>query len=419
MKRNLLPLLAVAFAVAIASTGIFYGLFVGKLKGAPTQTVITAARALPAGTSVAPADLTKIEWTGASVPTGMYTDSEQIVGKTLLQPIDQGEPVLASRLISKTSGGPGVPAGMRAVSVHVSDSSGVLGLLRPGYKVDVQVFAQRPTTQGPEGTARTAFQNITVLAMSAQAEPSSQGNFNAPVVTLLVNPVEADALGLADSYGRIRLALRNPIDDGKSVKGTLPLTALFRGGSIGYEPGSTVQTAARVSAPTARPVSVNTQVPVRTHVGLNVQLMSASPEAIGKLKRYGLTGKVDTLDASQISQPAELDKILAQLREDKSVDVLSLSRINAAVSRSASVELQGRNSGALKVQFSPFLANGLMKLRVQPEMTTSAGASPGTRKLETEVDISSGRSFFISGLRDDTAPMAGGRQLLVLVTPNP
>jgi hypothetical protein len=34
MKKNLVPLLGIAFVVAIVSTGIFYGLFVGRLKTA-------------------------------------------------------------------------------------------------------------------------------------------------------------------------------------------------------------------------------------------------------------------------------------------------------------------------------------------------------------------------------------------------
>ena len=43
MKKNLVPLLGIAFVVAIISTGIFYGLFVGKLKSAtiaPGSTVL-------------------------------------------------------------------------------------------------------------------------------------------------------------------------------------------------------------------------------------------------------------------------------------------------------------------------------------------------------------------------------------------
>src|ERR1035437_295947 len=59
------------------------------------------------------------------------------IGLSVVQPIGENEPVTESRLTSRTSGagaGLGVPAGMRAISVHVVDSSGVVSLLRPGHK---------------------------------------------------------------------------------------------------------------------------------------------------------------------------------------------------------------------------------------------------------------------------------------------
>ena len=404
MKRNLVPLLAVAFVVAIASTGIFYGLFVGKLKSAPTQSVVTAGKALKPGTVIQAADLGSMAWAGSAVPKGMYAGPEQVVGQTVVQSIEAGEPVLESRLASKSGGGGlGIPEGMRAVSVHVSDSSGVLALLRPGHKVDMQVFVNRQG-QG-ENEARTALQNVTVLSAGQQAEPSSQGGFNAPVVTVLATPREADLLGVADSFGRIRLALRNPVDQGKENKSSVPFAAVFRSTAADVPVVATARNQQAPAVPAARKA--------KSQVGLAVQLLSASPEAMDTLKRYGVSGRQDVLNASPVSQPVDVEKVLAQLRDRKSVDVLSLSRITAAVSRTAAVELLANESGGVRVQFSPFLANGQMKLRVQPELSGGSG----TRKLETEVDITSGRSFVISGLKDSTAA-PGGRQLLVLVTPN-
>ena len=403
MKKNLVPLVAVALAVAIVSTGIFYGLFVGKLKGGPTQTVITAARPLAAGTVLTDADLGRIEWSGETIPTGMYTNNAELVGKTVLQPVDAGEPVLASRVIAKNGGTLGVPEGMRAVSVHVSDSSGIISLLKPGYKVDVQIFGTRSTSQGAEGIARTMFQNISVLSVNPQAEPSSQGGFTAPVVTLVVTPADADTLGVADSFGRIRLALRNPVDEGKTTRTAVPVAALYSGSA-----GVPVRTPAPATAPAPR-----------TLVGLNVELMSVSPDAVDTLKRYGVNNAPGVLGASAVNQTADLDKVLAQLRDQKSIDVLSLSRVTAAVSRTAAVELKAPETGAVRVQFSPFIANGQMKLKIHPEMTVNGGAAPGTRGLETEVDLAAGRSFVISGLRDANGqPQPAGRQLLVLVKPN-
>jgi pilus assembly protein CpaB len=229
MKRNLAPLLGVAFVVAVLSTVIFYGLFVSKLKSAPVLRVVVAAKPLRPGLTIAKSDLSTISWSGAEVPRGMMDDPARVTGQIVLQPIDEGEPILESRLASASGARLGVPSGMRAVSVHVSDSSGVLALLKPGYRVDIQVFAVRQGEKLIDSEARTAFQNIPVLAINLQPESSSLGGFNAPVVTLLASPAEADGLGAADSFGRIRLILRNPIDSGREAKPVIPFNSVLRG----------------------------------------------------------------------------------------------------------------------------------------------------------------------------------------------
>jgi Flp pilus assembly protein CpaB len=96
---------------------------------------------------------------------------------------------------------------MRAVSVHVTDSTGVLGLLRTGQMVDVQVVRGKL----PDVQVRTALENLRVLSVIPQPELTSQG-VNLPVVTLLATPADADVLATADAGGRVRLTLRNSLD---------------------------------------------------------------------------------------------------------------------------------------------------------------------------------------------------------------
>ena len=68
MKKNLVPLLGIAFVVAIVSTGIFYGLFVGRLKSAtlPGPSIVVAARSLDRGYSLQAADVKLAAWGGAA-----------------------------------------------------------------------------------------------------------------------------------------------------------------------------------------------------------------------------------------------------------------------------------------------------------------------------------------------------------------
>lgn len=230
-KNNLLKLLGIAFVVAILSTGIFYGLFVTKLSSnTGGRLLVVAAKSLKPGAVVQAADLKTIPWGSEQFPKGAYQQPDQIVGSTVFEPIGEGEPVISARLATTHSGGDaGVPSGMRAVSVHVSDSTGVLALLREGQKVDVQMVVGRGGVNGIEPAVRTVLENLRVLSVILPSEPSSQGQ-NLPVVTLLAKPAEADVLALADSGARVRLTLRNPLDDDTRTRPRMPLGAVMRSG---------------------------------------------------------------------------------------------------------------------------------------------------------------------------------------------
>jgi Flp pilus assembly protein CpaB len=219
MKKNLVPLLGIAFIVALISTGIFYGLVSSRLRTSsadtPKYTVVAASKGLVRGSVIHSDDLKLVSWTRPGEPKGVYTSRDQLVGLTVLDSVSENEPIAEDRIATHKS----VPSGMRALSIHVSDSSGVVGLLRPGYKVDVQVVANR---RGGEVGIRTVLQNVEVLNTAAPEN-------GRPVVNLLVSPNDADLLGLADSTARIRLVLRNPADESRPVQSLVPATDVFRG----------------------------------------------------------------------------------------------------------------------------------------------------------------------------------------------
>jgi pilus assembly protein CpaB len=233
-KNNLVKLLGIALVVAIISTGLFYGLFVNKLSSnaGNGNTLVVAAKALKPGTVLQSSDLKTIPWAAAELPKGNFGNVDDVVGSTVFDTIGEGEPVLDSRLASaKSAGGAGVPSGMRAVSVHVSDSTGVLGLLRAGQMVDVQVVRGKTT----DLAVRTALENLRVLSVIPQAELSSQGT-SLPVVTVLATPQEADILAAADAGARVRLTLRNPLDLETRPRSPLTLDGVMKSsGSSGPE----------------------------------------------------------------------------------------------------------------------------------------------------------------------------------------
>src|ERR1700728_85862 len=146
MKRNMVPLLGIAFVVAIISTGVFYGLFAGKLRSSselPGHAIVVAARDLDRGTVIQPSDLRVSEAEGAL--RGALSKTADAAGATLLTSLKTNEPLLEERVSPRLSGAPAgpVPAGMRAVSLHVFQSESLLNLLRPGSRVDLQAVAER------------------------------------------------------------------------------------------------------------------------------------------------------------------------------------------------------------------------------------------------------------------------------------
>jgi Flp pilus assembly protein CpaB len=120
-----------------------------------------------------------------------------------------------------------VPMGMRAVSVQVADSSGVLAMLQPGHRVDIQAVYSRGGLP-VDAELKTVLHNIEVLKVNPQPE-ASPGRHALPVVTFLTAPADADVLALADSAARIRIALRHPDDEDKTSRNSLGLTQMVRG----------------------------------------------------------------------------------------------------------------------------------------------------------------------------------------------
>jgi Flp pilus assembly protein CpaB len=107
-----------------------------------------------------------------------------------------------------------IPAGMRAVTLDVSESSAVAGMLMPGSKVDVIGTLRK----GDQTIAKAIVENVKVqYVQRAKSGYSSKGGAveNGPVktVTLLVTPKQANAIELANAEGsKPRLVLRSTAD---------------------------------------------------------------------------------------------------------------------------------------------------------------------------------------------------------------
>jgi pilus assembly protein CpaB len=182
----------------------------------PTKPVVVAAVDLNLGAELRREDLRVVDWPANALPGGTIANPDEVVGRGLIQPVVQNEPIWSGALASKEEGAglpPVIPKGLRAVSVRVNEVIGVAGYVLPGTRVDV-VATVNPSNQQTDITSKVILTNVQVLAAGTKIDRETDKNKPVPVtvVTLLVNPDEAERLTLASGEGKIQLALRNPLD---------------------------------------------------------------------------------------------------------------------------------------------------------------------------------------------------------------
>jgi pilus assembly protein CpaB len=255
-------------ALALAAGGVLaYGTYtyVGDGPTAetvtmPTTKVVVAATDMGMGDEIEKSDVRIIEWPKNAVPQNVISNPDEVVGRSLLMPVIQNEPFLPMKLASKEGGsglGVVIPPGLRAVSVRVNEVIGVAGYVVPGTRVDVLATVS-PTQDQRDMTSKVILTDVQVLAAGTKIEQDIESKEPIPVnvVTLLVNPDEAERLTLAASEGKIQLALRNPLDKGTpATRGVKPSGLLgnpppIRSVSTRTAQGSVAQAAAAPAAPT-------------------------------------------------------------------------------------------------------------------------------------------------------------------------
>src|SRR3954466_14426223 len=103
------------------------------------------------------------------------------------------------------------------MTVNVDDVIGVAGFLQPGTMVDVLTVIEQPErTASGNPISKIVLQNVKVLASGQNLDkPKDQREPDtAKVGTLQVTPEQAEKLALASSEGKLRLMLRNMVDQG-------------------------------------------------------------------------------------------------------------------------------------------------------------------------------------------------------------
>jgi pilus assembly protein CpaB len=211
-----------------------------------TGEVVVAKADLAWGTKLTPEMLQVVNYPAGAIPEGYYKNIDDLKEAVLLQELKANEVVLRSKLASGKDVGSGVAAVTdpmkRAMSVKVDEVIGVSGFIKPGDHVDVMVTIE-PDSKSQNQIAKMILGNLKVLAAGMQYEKNGTEKDPKPVqvMTLEVDIEEAEKLALASTQGKLRLALRNPLNAEKVLtKGAnvASLLASFRPKEIKKEGGS-------------------------------------------------------------------------------------------------------------------------------------------------------------------------------------
>lgn len=222
------------------------------LELAAPKDVLVAASDILANTVVDERMVQRIQVPAKYQQPKALTDLREVVGRVVAVPVPRGAQLLGTYLedAGQTALAYEVPRGRRAVTIAVSDVTGVGGLVRPANFVDIVgtfeygrpsgTQAGRTTYTDEKTETRTLMQNVLVIAVGqdhrgerpdpvtpdqarslgadqGQAQASTASNRSGEVrnVTVLVTPSQVQELVLAQQIGTLTLALRSNLDAGQ------------------------------------------------------------------------------------------------------------------------------------------------------------------------------------------------------------
>lgn len=252
-----------AFIIALLVSGVFtfwLSQRFTKPKTAPPPAksqYVTAAANMEAGQVIKAENLHLVDWPASMPLQGASTTPQPLVGRVVLYPLAAGEPILERQLSTPGSGNGmtvKIPDGMRALALRTDEVVGVAGFLLPGTHVDVLVTLH--PANSPDPVTATVLQDAQILATGQKTEPDPEGKpTTATVVTILVNPQDAEKVVLASTQGSIHFVLRNG-SDREQVKGPPVLLSQLSGVALPL-PG-TGKVVQKVERAVAKPYTVET-----------------------------------------------------------------------------------------------------------------------------------------------------------------
>ncbi|MCZ8020069.1 MAG: Flp pilus assembly protein CpaB [Novosphingobium sp.] len=218
----LLGALVIAIGTAMAARSLLTGGSAPKAEAAQQvprgPKVLVAQRALPVGTIITADSVSFQQWPKEMVQDAYFIDGEadmnKLLGTVVRYPVTAGQPVTQGALVSPGDRGflaAALGPGMRAVTIPVSQKTGVGGFVFPGDRVDL-VLTQTVRSQGSSEslkTAETILRNVRVLATDQSTESETVEGKTVVrafrTVTVEVTPKIAEKVAVAQTSGTVKV----------------------------------------------------------------------------------------------------------------------------------------------------------------------------------------------------------------------
>ena len=260
-----LLILALALAVCVAAL-VYQFLNDIQQQSSDMATVVVARTDILANTAITADMVEEVNISGKQLQPGAITAAGRVVGTFAKENIPAQEQLTENRILNTVAVGftGSIPHDKRAVSIAVTDVTGVAGVVKPGDYVDVIAVVDQRSDSGP--VANMIVQNVLVLATNKTVTREEPGTLakdtQTTTVTVAVTPDEATKLGLAGKKGTVTLALRPYAPTGGGLAQVEAKTVGSLVGNAGYvaEPVSAVPSA-HASAPTPNLALLQSMLP--------------------------------------------------------------------------------------------------------------------------------------------------------------
>jgi len=196
------------------------------VEAAPEATVpmvLVAKGKVPTGAFLRPENLRWERWPENGIAPSYITDNkrkiEDYVGAVVRVGLSDGEPITDARVVKPGESGflsAVLEPGNRAITVNLTPSSGLAGLVFPGDRVDLVASFKIEFDGKQDGgshparyASETVESNLKVLAVDQRVDDQNKEIVVAKTATLEVTPKQAEIIAIVSEVGKFSLSLRS------------------------------------------------------------------------------------------------------------------------------------------------------------------------------------------------------------------